>query len=561
MAELPARLERAFVTDAPGVPDASGESAGTRQLTPTPLDLAELPVVRSVQRLEKTGPDGRLPREAYHKVHEVLDLAGTRYRVEISGSPEHGLPLGNDADVLIALFHLADERGYHDGVFRDPSFQAIARALGGEASQGRTVWRIQDALRRLSQVSILSRATQDHEQLALGIQEGEEGAHPLAPTTKVPRTTYEQARWLIEYDVRLEEHRRKEGAQERWIEHLAISPFWMYQAIGGWAAWIDLELFSRLSGPVAKRLYCLTAARAARGSPPPWHFPLAELVSACALGPNRPARHRAMISQAADTLVQHGVLSNPHYSGSRGSYTFLFEPGKVLEEASLLRGVGLMDLHRLRVQVALLQWFGVSGPQARSMVLEDAGGVREVLSRALYLRECESERVKNFPGWIRRAFQERWSFEGDEAYDRWRGRRALEVQGEGVRRKSAIPEQLPVQPSGTGDGGPEEGAKDDRPDVDPRDERARELWDQVIGTFLGERGAPSITSGILALLAPLEIQGSVLVCVSRRPFPRDWLLKQGTLEELGGIAEGLSEGEVTEIQVVLEETLETDAGD
>jgi hypothetical protein len=448
--------------------------------SPIALQLLDIPFVLPLQKqppridADRTGGrEARLPESAWRLEYELLGADHTRYRVRVTGDPVLGLPFGRDADVLLALFRILDEeRDVHDlstGTFRQPSFQMICRALG-LGPTGPLVRRIRDALRRLSHVRIESRVLVDRGVEAARLLTQDGSATPSAPTAStVRRHEVEESRWLLEYrteertvETRIDpagDSRADSGADslgnrddarandasndgqeeatrsariERtlWIHELRLNPFWVSQAISGWAGWIDVERHADLQSITARRLYQLCAAHAARHVRVPWVMGEQELRTACMLTLDRkkPTRVRQILSEAANELVEAGVLADATWRGAprRGPMELVLNPGPLLQLSGLLRGIGLTDPPDVRVQYALLRAFGVTAPRARSLIAEKPGQVAEVLLRACHLRATDPTAVsKSWAGWIIHHVEHDTSFAGEVAFQTWR-RTALE---------------------------------------------------------------------------------------------------------------------------------------
>ena len=460
------------------------QQGATTLPSPIALQLLDIPFVLPIQK-QPAPENGRLP-EAYWRVeYELASADRMRYRVRVTGDPVLGLPYGRDADVLLALFRILDEeRDVHDlgtGTFRQPSFQMVCRALG-LGPTGPLVRRIRDALRRLSHVRIESRVLVDRSAEAGRVLTRDGSATPEAPTAgTVRRHEIEESRWLLEYrtEERTVEHRGDEpsagegedgdapggraGRVERtlWIHELRLNPFWVSQAVSGWAGWIDVERHADLQSITARRLYQLCAASAARHARLPWVFGEHELRTACLLTTDgkKPTRVRQILSEAAEELVAAGVLARQEWRGAprRGPMELLLEPGPLLQLSGLLRGIGLTDPPDVRVQYALLRAFGVSAAKARALIGEKPGQVAEVLLRACHLRATDPSTVtKSWAGWIIHHVEHDTSFAGEVAFQQWRRStlaRIEEPRGAGgtrvagSRRLSAAPAEPVVEES------------------------------------------------------------------------------------------------------------------
>ena len=88
--------------------------------SPVALQLLDIPFVLPLKQLPER-VDGQLPRWAYEITYSLVGADRTRYEVRVTGDPTLGLPFGQDADVLLALFKILErEPGQHDlaaGVF------------------------------------------------------------------------------------------------------------------------------------------------------------------------------------------------------------------------------------------------------------------------------------------------------------------------------------------------------------------------------------------------------------------------------------------------------------
>jgi hypothetical protein len=451
------------------------QQGATTLPSPIALQLLDIPFVLPIQK-QPAGEGGRLP-EAYWRVqYELAGADRMRYRVRVTGDPALGLPYGRDADVLLALFRVLDEeRDVHDlatGTFRQPSFQMLCRALG-LGPTGPLVRRIRDALRRLSHVRIESRVLVDRSAEAGRLLARDGSASPGAPTAgTVRRHEVEESRWLLEY--RTEERTvqaagapasgvegsndgGRAGRLERtlWIHELRLNPFWVSQAISGWAGWIDVERHADLQSITARRLYQICAASAARHVRLPWVFGEHDLRTACMLTTDgkKPTRVRQILSEAAEELVEAGVLARHEWRGAprRGPMELLLEPGPLLQLSGLLRGVGLTDPPDVRVQYALLRAFGVSAAKARALIGEKPGQVAEVLLRACHLRATEPSTVtKSWAGWIIHHVEHDTSFAGEVAFQQWRRTTLAKLDGSqrlaAPRVEPAVPEPTPALP-------------------------------------------------------------------------------------------------------------------
>jgi hypothetical protein len=477
---LPLRADTRLLLTRAGVPALP---------SPVALQLLDIPFVLPLKQLPER-IDGLLPRWAY----EVrLTLAGadrTRYEVRVTGDPTFGLPFGQDADVLLALFKILEaDPGQHNlatGALAGPSYQMICRALG-KTPTGRRFREIRDALTRLAGVRIYSRVTIDKTVLAAKVLAAE-GARPEVPTASTTRrdVTHEM-RWLIEYrSTERTDTGRAAAAREvdpaddaaddappdaprlgngdaaaapdaevrqtqMWIQHLAVNPFWVAQAVSGWAGWIDVERHARLKSPTARRLYQICAATAARQIAAPWAFAEDALTAACLLttsATKKPTKVRQQLEDAAEELREAGLLTAAVWQGSRrGPKTLEVQPAPLLQFADLLRGIGLTDPPDFRVQYAVLRHFGVTPAKARALLAEHPGQVGEVLLRACHLEATDPGAIeKSWAGWVVHHVQAGTSFRGEVDFQKWRSS-ALAALGPGSQPSPARPQLAAAPPA------------------------------------------------------------------------------------------------------------------
>jgi hypothetical protein len=318
----------------------------------------------------------------------------------------------------------------------------ICRALG-KTPTGRRVREIRDALMRLAGVRIYSRVLVDKLVRAAKVLAAD-GTAPEVPTAgTVRRDVTHEMRWLLEYRAQErferpavaassgselasdEEAALDAGHSQMWIQHLALNPFWVAQAVAGWAGWIDVERHARLKSPTARRLYQICAATAARQVATPWAFPEDALNAACLLttsATKKPTKIRQQLENAAEELREAGVLASAAWHGAkRGPKTFEVQPAPLLQFADLLRGIGLTDPPDFRVQYAVLRHFGVTPTKARAMLAEHPGQVGDVLLRACHLEATDPDAIeKSWAGWIVHHVQAGTSFRGEVEFQRWR---------------------------------------------------------------------------------------------------------------------------------------------
>lgn len=408
------------------------------------LQLLDIPFVLPLKQLPER-VDGHLPRWAYEVHHKLVGADRTRYEVRVTGDPTLGLPFGQDADILLALFKILEAEPTHHnletGSLTNPSYQMIGRALG-KPPTGRRFREIREALTRLAGVRIYTRVSIDKTILAAKILTAD-GTTPQVPTASTTRrdVTHE-VRWLLEYRAseRTEAllHRVDDEADggerhgdrevrntQMWIQHLAVNPFWVAQAVSGWAGWIDVERHARLKSPTARRLYQICAATAARQVATPWIFPEDALMAACLLTTSttkKPTKVRQQLESAAAELREAGVIAAAVWQGTkRGPKAFQVHPAPLLQFADLLRGIGLTDPPDFRIQYAVLRHFGVTPTKARALLAEYPGQVGEVLLRGCHLEATNPKAIeKSWAGWIVHHVQAATSFRGEVAFQRWR---------------------------------------------------------------------------------------------------------------------------------------------
>jgi hypothetical protein len=205
----------------------------------------------------------------------------------------------------------------------------------------------------------------------------------------------------------------------------AINPFWVAQAVSGWAGWIDVERHARLKSPTARRLYQICAATAARQVAAPWQFGEDALAAACLLttsATKKPTKVRQQIDSAAEELREAGLVTAAAWQGTRrGPRTFEVHPAPLLQFADLLRGIGLTDPPDFRIQYAVLRHFGVTPTKARALLVDHPAQVGEVLLRACHLEATNPDAIeKSWAGWIVHHVQAATSFRGEVDFQRWR---------------------------------------------------------------------------------------------------------------------------------------------
>lgn len=540
------------------------------------LDLIRIPVVLAVKQrvrpkkppaspaaLAAPAPAGPAPAtgaslpDAFTRASVTLVERGVRRTVVVEGSPTLGLPYGDDADVLLALFRLVHDDQQRvllgqdpqvvDGEFLSPSLSMIANALQMQRG-GSQRKHVREALERLANVRIKTSAEffRDTGDLATRITEGEPGANPIVPQARLDQAApgrklaaTEKITWLLEYEWRRDYSRTDEG--EDWITHLKLNPAWTAHGASGWVAWVELPVFRAL-GPTAKRLYMHLAARAACDGLVPWAFDAAELVRTCT--PVVPSNAQALkyVREAARALQAADVIHDwQEVAAGRAERRFSFHAGPVLALAAHLRGAGSFDPDDVRLQFAVLRFFGVDVAEARRWLAEHPAATRDALCFAIFLRETNPARVRtSWPAMMRDRVLNRRTNAGEVGYDVWAGRRLAAgraahvvpappvtgtrasdaarrpVQGSsqdqaGTRTSpSAVglgvgssPNGVVFAPEGTATGGPFEG------NVPPGTPEAVALWREVRAAI--DPGQTLLALSCLNALAPIAIEGDTLV--------------------------------------------------
>lgn len=439
--------------------------------SPVPAGLLTLPILRVAVKGGVPDPEtGQLPESAWRARVVAQEGAGRLAVYDIAGDPRLGLPYGGDGDVLLALAALADAvdadgRPLVDpvtGTFVAPSLRGIARVLGLEMSRERAE-RIKGALERLAAVRIRVTRVRQLEAGAPGLEVvtlPSGNAYPVwldrpgggeGPPVSSTATTADGAgapvaarragrragrpvpagldatwvaesdtsEYLITYTWRTDYHRTPRG--EDWIARLTINPALLAQGERGWVGWIDCPTHARLTRPIAKRLYQLCAAAAARQAP--LRFELGVLRQLCGMAGHsasvRAAHVRADLLAAAEELRLHDVLAGAEVvSTGRGRYVFHFEPGLRLRIAGWLRGVGRLDLAESRVQRLLLASFDVAPRVAERLVAGSAGQVQQMLAYVLY-RQARGRPVKAPGRYVIEGVESGWSYATDDDFQAW----------------------------------------------------------------------------------------------------------------------------------------------
>lgn len=534
------------------------------------LDLIRIPVVLAVKQRErpKRQPNGVVegaevepgasatkPSLAAQFTRASVTLAerGVRRTVVVEGSPTLGLPYGDDADVLLALFRLVHDDqqrvliGHEpqvvDGQFLSPSLSMIVNAL--QMQRGGSQRRhIREALERLANVRIKTSAEffRDTDDLAARITEGQPDAAPIVPEARLDRAApgrrvlaaTEKITWLLEYEWRRDYSRTEDG--EDWITHLKLNPAWCAHGASGWVAWIELPIFRAL-GPAAKRLYMHLAAHAACDGLVPWTLDAGELVRTCAPVVPSNAQGLKYVREAARALQAADVVQDwQEASAGRADRRFTFHAGPVLALAAHLRGAGSFDPDDVRLQFAVLQFFGVDVVEARRWLAEFPAATRDALCYAIFLRETNPGRVRaSWPAMMRDRIVNRRTNTGEVGYEAWAARRLASGRGThpfpaptppaaGVERaaprRPSPPTRASEPPRAAADAlgpptleRPEEpqtsvfsGATADVPSGTPA---AASLWRAIRAA--ADPGQTLLALSCLNALAPIEIEADTLV--------------------------------------------------
>lgn len=533
------------------------------------LDLIRIPVVLAVKqrvrpkKLEASSATASADTPTVHpaqtrpgslgdeftRASVTLVERGVRRTVVVEGSPTLGLPYGDDADVLLALFRLVHDDQQRvllghdpqvvDGEFLSPSLSMIANALQMQRG-GSQRKHVRAALERLANVRIKTSAEffRDMGDLAVRITEGEPGASPVVPQARLDLAApgrklaaTEKITWLLEYEWRRDYSRTDEG--EDWITHLKLNPAWTAHGATGWVAWVELPVFRAL-GPTAKRLYMHLAARAACDGLVPWTFDAAELVRTCT--PVVPSNAQALkyLREAARALQAADVIHDwQETAAGRAERRFSFHAGPVLALAAHLRGAGSFDPDDVRLQFAVLRFFGVDVAEARRWLAEHPTATRDALCFAIFLRETNPGRVRtSWPAMMRDRILNRRTNAGEVGYEAWAARRlaggpatyafpappvlgaaarrtARDQAGEGTMPPSTRAAAEPRRPHETAPaaervppGGLVVG------DVPPGTPEAAALWREVRAAI--EPGQTLLALSCLNALAPVAIEGDTL---------------------------------------------------
>ena len=434
---------------------------------PIPAGLLTLPIFRAAVKQGEVDANGVVSEAARRAQVIVAEPAGRYTYYEITGDPKLGLPYGGDADVLLAMAALADRTDAEGrphvhpvtGEFVAPSLRMLARVLDLDMTKDRAE-RIKGALDRLAAVRIRAARLRQLDEVVVDEVLGRAdpvtlpagNAHPIflergrgvgseestgtgrgagRRRLRVPRDVAaalpggewvpeaEGVEYLITYAWRTEYHRTARG--EDWIQKLQLNPALLAQGEAGWVGWIDCPTHARLTRPIAKRLYQLTANAQARQAP--LRFELTALRQLCGIAGGtkhvRTAHVRDDILAAAQELISADVLAGAEVTSVvRGRYVFHFEPGLRLRVAGWLRGVGTPDFTEQRVLRLLLASLDVAPRTAVQLVAESAGQVRQMLAYVFYQRE--RGQAVHAPGrYVIDGVAKGWSYEGNEEFQRW----------------------------------------------------------------------------------------------------------------------------------------------
>ena len=446
----------------PLVPDQRAllAAVGVAELPqPIPAGLLTLPIFRAAVKRGEADANGVLPEASWRTQVVVAETAGRYTYYEITGDPKLGLPYGGDADVLLAMAALADRVSSDGhpfvnpltGEFVAPSLRMLARVLDLDMTRDRAE-RIKGALERLAAVRIRAARMRQLDDAARRTDPvmlpagnahpvwidtrragsagkehgappgGRRGAVPADVVAALPGSDWvaeaEGTEYLITYAWRTEYHRTPRG--EDWIAKLRINPSLLEQGERGWVGWIDCPTHAKLTRPIAKRLYQLTANAQARQAP--LRFDLATIRQLCGIaqgGNVRTAQIRDDVLAAARELCDHDVLASAEVTSvSRGQYVFHFEPGLQLRVAGWLRGMGTPDFTEQRVLRLLLSSLDVAPKIAERLVAESAGQVRQMLAYVFYQRE-RGQAIRSPGRYVIDGVANGWSYEGNDDFNRW----------------------------------------------------------------------------------------------------------------------------------------------
>lgn len=492
---------------------------------PYPVDLTDIPLVRSTKTLPPPGPDGILPLEAYHTEYTITLMDGTRLSIEITGHPKLGAPYGElDHKVLVAIFTLLDRNGWYDGVFRDPSVGMFLSTLG-LADTGRTHEAIRAALTRIANLKINIKAITRSEQLTLALVSDEDEKLVLPPIEEITNTGKDTT-WVIDYaeTVRHIKVRPQDPTNPRWktdsagrtyqvehrIDRLTVNPLIVRQALRGWVAWIDTEKFASLRSPYAMRLYLLLAGRAAKEStlPPEWRYPLGQIRQILGIPEKtKPSHVVSYITAAAGQLQALGVLGELDTYRTSGSYTVIFRPGAELRLTSWLLGVRPTDLEDTRIILAVLARFGFKPEEARALLSEAPDSTKHLVQYAVYLEQVQPGFIRStYYGWIKENIRKRRDYSRDTRFQRW-----LANGGRLTEPKTAEQAPIPFVFS--------------MPRITPSSAEAADLWLRICARMAERNPTFEASWGRQVVGDRIDEASAALVCLTANSMAVDWVPK------------------------------------
>lgn len=511
----------------------------------TPLDLAQLPIVRPTLTLdEKLDAEGKLPSAAWEVRAWQTDPTGARREVIIRGSPTEGLPYGRDGDVILALCQLIAEGGHYDGVLQDVSLQKVAAALGKELD-GREARRIVSALSRLAavQIEIVMPIVEPDEVERLLVGEVPPQAPPRTRSRRVRRAKFSLLKFV--WDTETVRYGDGSTVERVRIRHLAMEPLLIHYAIAGGVAWIDRDAYMAVGdSPIARSLYQFVASEVARGRVGGWSYDMLELRDTLGLNPNhKPARVRALLEKAGALLKEHRVLQEMTITKGkgRGAYQVDLLPGPLLGVARLLRGVGLHELAETRVQLLLLGSIGINGTVARKLTRESANDVYLALAYLLYVQETDQRPLDSPAGWVISTLRKGLALDTDRRFVEWleAKRRAQRPEQPALPFPARPPRELPrVRPA--------------TERLPARDPRALSLWGEILPSL--QNAFPShLTLSALAELSPFALEDGVLVLRTVNSFAYEWVA-QRVLTEIESLLEEKTHGEISGVRMLVVES-------
>lgn len=539
---------------------------------PAPLDLAHIPFLRvmpirergedavAVDDLMSGGPppEDRVLPQKYWKTRLRYSSEEYIYDVDVQGCAVAGFPTVGDGDLLLALFKLIDAHNITDGRLDGISYQDIIRAKGASSGGGKNIADIDAGLYRLSRVTYWTRINHEIEQTALKLKGGGRGVYPLLPNTALnlgQRIDEEGANNILTYNRR-RIIRAQGGEPSTYISTLRINPTLVDRAIAGWVAWIDYDRYQRIRSSIGKRLYWLLAGHAALAIPadPAWIFPLDLLGSLLLVQGGKASRLRDQVMNAAREMQELGILAKADFiSPSRGKYNMLFVPGPPLEFAGFLRGVGILDLNNTRTLMGLLGYFGFQGNQARTLLEGRLDRVREALYYCVYLCDTEQQDKikKSWTAFILHAVKNDITWRGDIKFVKWlREKQGISVDDMSGRLSDALLPAPKVREAGDAiQLPPVERPEVRRCEVQPRDIKAKEIWDSTLDAILDR----VMSSRRIAIehLAPYDIEGDRLVCVADDEWFFELARKEDTIEAASIVLMGATSGTICKLSVVM----------